>query len=445
MNLLTNLGWDNRQTTRQNIFGICCFLLIITTFFTHLTHFRYFGYKVQPTEILFLLTIPFIPYKEVWQYQWRENATLVKLILIYLAFDLIASSLSHRSSSVMESMGRIYLFVLFSVLAYRFSTLDIDDLIEKITRVFFFGAVLTALIAAYGYLMITIGRPTETLMFFDHYPYFGRLYRLRSFNIYPSLFISIITLPVLYLVSVYKTSRVKNLVVIGLILLLICTALTLSKSILLITLGLIIFALKWMGYLNKGTFIAATVIFIISIVTFTHVIIVKTGSDEEKKVLPTYFTSNKVVSQIAGYDLLETDYLTLKRTEVDLFPKHLFFGVGTGNFNMEVRKYKNRGLFPEKFGDLDPHCTYLGALVEDGIFAFVALLAIFIYIFRLFTKRPDLFKNDLILGLFLIYVTFLIDGIETDIFNFRHLWVFLALAVVCLQKVRTAKHPVEVA
>lgn len=439
MKLLDTFGWDSRQNTRQNIFSVCCFLLIITTFFTHLTHFRHFGYKVQPTEILFLLTIPFIPYKQVWQYQWRENATLVKLILVYLAFDLISSSLSHRSSSVMESMGRVYLLVLFSILSYRFSTLNIDVLTEKITRIFFYGALLTALVAAYGYLMITTGRPTETLMFFDHYPYFGRLYRLRSFNIYPSLFISIITLPVLYFVSVYKTSRVKNLVVIGLTLLLMCTALTLSKSILLITLGLVIFALKWMGYLNKVTFIAVSIIFISSIVTFTHVIIVKTGSDEEKKVLPTYFTSNKVVAQIAGYDLLETDYLTLKRTEVDLFPKHLFFGVGTGNFNLEVQKYKNRGLFPEKFSNLDPHCTYMGALVEDGIFAFIALLAIFIYIFRLFTKRPDILKNDVILGLFLIYITFLIDAIETDIFNFRHLWVFLALTVVCLQKIKAEK------
>ncbi|OCX51783.1 hypothetical protein BEL04_17375 [Mucilaginibacter sp. PPCGB 2223] len=436
MTLLNTLGWDNRQTTRQNIFSVCCFLLIITTFFTHLTYFRHFGYKVQPTEILFLLTIPFIPYKEVWQYQWRENAMLIRLIVIYLAFDLTSSALSHRSSSIMESFGRVYLGVLFSILSYRFSLLDTDDLIEKITRIFFLGAVLTALIAAYGYLMITIGRPTETLMFFDHYPYFGRLYRLRSFNIYPSLFISIITLPVLYLVAVYKTSKVKNLVAIGLVLLLICTALTLSKSILLITLGLVIFALKWVGHLNKGTFIAAAVIFILSIVTFTHVIIVKTGSDEEKKVLPTYFTSNKVVAQIAGYDLLETDYLTLKRTEIDLFPKHLLFGVGTGNFNLEVQKYKNRGLFPEKFSNLDPHCTYMGALVEDGLFAFIALLAIFIYIFRLFTKRADLLKSDFILGLFLIYITFLIDAIETDIFNFRHLWVFLALAVVCLQKVK---------
>lgn len=444
MKLLDTLGWSSGQTTKQNIFNLFCFILIITTFFTHVLCFRFVGEKVQPTEILFLLTIPFIPFKQVWQYQWRENATLVKLILIYLAFDLTSSILSHRPISVLESMGRVYLFTLFAILSYRFSTLSVDDLTEKITRLFFYGTVLTALVAVYGYLMITIGRPTEVLMFFDHYPYFGRLYRLRSANIYPSLFISIITLPLLYLVAVYKTSRIKNLAVAALVLLLLCAALTLSKSILLITLGLVIFGLKWAGYLNKATFIISTVVFVVSIVIFTHVIIVKTGSDEEKKVLPTYFTSNKVVAQIAGYDLLETDYLTLKRTEVDLFPKHLFFGVGTGNFNLEVRKYKDRGLFPEKFGNLDPHCTYMGALVEDGIFAFIALLAIFIYVFRQFAKRPDLFKNDLILGLFLIYVTFLIDGIETDIFNFRHLWVFLALAVVYLQKVKpTSNDSVE--
>ncbi len=436
MKLLNNLGWNNGQTAKQNIFNLLCFILIITTFFTHVLWFRFVGEKVQPTEIMFLLIIPFIPFRDVWQYQWRENATLIKLILLYLAFDLTSSIFSHRPASVLESVGRIYLFTFFSILSYRFSTLSIDDLTGKITRLFFYGTVLTSLVAAYGYLMITVGRPTEVLMFFDHYPYFGRLYRLRSANIYPSLFISIITLPLLYMVSIYKSSRIKNLAVIALGLLLLCAALTLSKSILLITLGLVIFGLKWTGYLNKVTFSIATIVFIVSIAIFTHVIIVKTGSDEEKKVLPTYFTSNKVVAQIAGYDLLETDYLTLKRTEVDLLPKQLFFGVGTGNFNLEVRKYKDRGLFPEKFSNLDPHCTYMGAFVEDGLFAFIALLAIFIYVFRQFAKRQDLFKNDLILGLFLIYITFLIDGIETDIFNFRHLWVFLALAVVYLQKVK---------
>ena len=118
--------------------------------------------------------------------------------------------------------------------------------------------------------------------------------------------------------------------------------------------------------------------------------------------------------------------------------EHFFFGVGTGNFNEQLRMYKNKGLIPEKLSGFDPHSTYLGAFAENGFFAGIMLLVFFAFVLKKFIKRKDLFNDSFLLALFLIYLIFLIEAISTDIFNFRHLWLFFALAFVYLQRDESA-------
>ena len=114
------------------------------------------------------------------------------------------------------------------------------------------------------------------------------------------------------------------------------------------------------------------------------------------------------------------------------------FGVGTGNFNNAIHDLKRQGLFPGKFPDFDPHSTYLGILAENGIFAFVLWLTMLGFILKQFMVRSDLLTNNFTLGLFLILLTFVIESAATDIFNFRHLWLFFALALTYLQRSKPA-------
>jgi O-antigen ligase len=438
MTLSGNLLWDNQKDKKDNIFNLLCFVLIASTFFTNLVHIRHFGTKLQLTEIVFFLLLPFIPYAKVWQYQVGNNLTFIKLVLVYLALDLTSSLLSHQTSAIAESLGRCYLFTVFLILSYQFSTFTIDGLMERVSYALIFSALGIILLSAYGYLMLVFNRRTPYLMFFDIYPYFGRLYRLRGPTVFPSMLISLLSLLLVFVMGIFGHSKIKkNNLAIILILLFVCAVLTLSKSILLVALCIVVFLLKRAGILNKATFIITAVFFTLLITFFTHVIIMKAGSAEEQTVLASHFTSDKVLYEFNGYQVLETGYLTLKRVEIKMAAEHPFFGVGTGNFNKRIHIYKQQGLFPKKFSDFDPHCTYLGALVENGIFAAIALLAIIFYIFRNFLKREDLLTNSILLAFFLIFLVFIIDGISTDILNFRHLWVFLAMVFVYMQKTKS--------
>jgi hypothetical protein len=446
MTFSRNLLWDNHKDKKDNIFNLLCFVLIASTFFTNLVHIRHFGTKLQLTEIVFILLLPFIPYAKVWQYQLSNNLSFIKLVVLYLILDIISSLLSHQTSAIAESLGRCYLFTVFLILSYQFGTFNLNGLMERISYNFMFCAVGIILLSAYAYLMLAFNRRTPYLMFFDVYPYFGRLYRLRGPTVFPSMLISLLSLLLVFVLGIFGHSKIRksNLAIIF-ILLFVCAILTLSKSILLIALCVTIFLLKRIRILNKATFIITALLFTLLITFFTHVIIMKAGSAEEQTVLASHFTSDKVLYETHGYQVLETGYLTLKSVEIKMATEHPFFGVGTGNFNKRIHIYKQQGLFPKKFSDFDPHCTYLGALVENGIFAAIALLTIFIYIFRNFVKRQDLLTNSILLSFFLIFLIFLIDGISTDILNFRHLWVFLALAFVYMQKMKIDDQRVDVA
>lgn len=434
MSPAANLLWNNHKNKRDNIFNLLCLLLIVSTFFTNLIHIRHVGAKVQLTEILFLLMLPFVPYVKVWQYQVANNLTFIKLVLAYLALDMLSSVLSHHVSAIAESLGRCYLFTIFLFLSFWLSAIDAKSLLNVVSSVFITATLLVGAVAIYSYLGLILHYPSRHLMYFAHYPYFGELYRLRVGAIYPSLFISIITVPLIFLVGTNKSTTLRNPARIAIIILLACTALTLSKSILLITMCLIALGLFKFKKLNAIVLFAVTAVFTLAITFFTHFIVVKHNSAEEQHLYTTIYTSNRIFCSAFGYDLLETDYTTVKRTEIDAAKKTLLIGVGTGNFNNLVGQYKKRGLFPLKLNNLDPHCTYLGTLVEGGLPALLVLLALLGYIFKRFTNRTDLFTDRITLSLFLIYITFLIDGISTDILNFRHLWVFLALVIVYLHE-----------
>jgi hypothetical protein len=430
--------WDNNQSTRYNIFNLLCLTLIASIFFTNLIHLRYLGNKLQLTEIFFLLTLPFVPYKKIWSYQLNTNNTFIKLVLLYLMFDLTSSILSHQAGSLFESLGRFYLFAFFLILNYHFSTFKTDELLSQIFYLFIFCTICLAIMAIYGYIMISLNKWTPYYLFFLNYPYFGSIYRLRGPTIHPSMLISLVTFPLIYFMGIFKGSRIKQIVTIGFILLFICAFLTFSKSLLLIAFAAVVFLLKRLGVISKATLFITTLIFTLAMIFITHVIVINKNSTEAKNFQSTNFTSDRVLFENDHYKALEASYLTLKKVELKMAAEHPLFGVGTGNFNKQLHVYKKLGLFPQKLPDFDPHSTYLGALAENGLFAAAMLLIVFIYVFIKFIKTPNLFQDNFLLALFLIYLSFLIDGIATDILNFRHLWLFFALALTYLQQSKPA-------
>lgn len=426
--------WDNNKSTRCNIFNLLCLTLIASVFFTNLIHSRHLVSKLQLTEINFLLLIPFIPYKKLIQYQLKNNRTFIFIVLAYLVFDLTSSVLSHRTSALIESTGRFYLLGLFAILNYYFGLYDKKTLITRLTYVLLFSSAAIIVLAVLGYVQAFTRGWSDYIYVAKDYPYFGSMYRLIGPAIYPTMLISNLSFIILFLTGVLKKAESKTWIKITLALLFICALLTLSKSIVLLVLAVVIFALKKVGLLNKASLVLTTIIFTGVMVFFTHFIVLKKNSPQVKSLKSTTFTSNRIFFQNNNYVVLEANYLAVKRASINMVAMHPFWGIGTGNFNNELRLYKDKGLFPTKLPNFDPHSTYLGILVENGLFAEIMLLVMLGLIFTKFNMQSNLLTDNFLLALFLIYLIFLIEGIATDIFNFRHLWFFFALALAYLEK-----------
>ena len=431
-------NWNSKLSVRSNLFTILCLTLIGTTFFNYLLYIRHIGTKIQLTEIVFFLLLPFIPVAKVLNYQWKEHKIICLLISFYLLFDVISSVLSKQPGALIESFARCYLFVVFVVLGYFFSTLSTEVMLKRLTQVFLICSVPLFAFAVLGYWqVITTGYSRYIYIAYD-YPYFGTLYRLSGPTIYPSMMISIAICLVTYLLGLATKVNFKRLLIPGIVLLLICAILTFSKALLLLALVLIVFLLKWTGLLNRKILITATVIITLFLEVFTHVIFLKNDASLPGKIIPSRYTSGHILFRNNSLVIVETDYLNLKRVELDMFAHRPLFGVGTGNFYKGLPQYIQSGFLPARFGHYDPHSTYLGTLAENGIFATIILIAFTGYLFYLFSKQKLLFHDDFLLALFIGYLCFLIDGISTDILNFRHFWVFMAIAVVYMKKMETS-------
>lgn len=55
-------------------------------------------------------------------------------------------------------------------------------------------------------------------------------------------------------------------------------------------------------------------------------------------------------------------------------------GIGPGNFNHEIANLKMQGNYPVQLSNYDPHSTILGALAETGLFGFLILIVMVIFI-----------------------------------------------------------------
>ncbi|MEO8886594.1 MAG: O-antigen ligase family protein [Mucilaginibacter sp.] len=425
--------WDKNKSISNTIFNFLCIALIASVFFTNLMHLRQSGTKLQLTEIIFLLTIPFIPYKKLIDHHLKRNRTFILIVLVYLTLDMLSSVLSHQLSAILESMGRFYLFGLFAILNYWFSNFSKNDLLIKLTKIFIICTVGIVVFAIIGYIMAFKRGWSPYIFNATDYPYFGSLYRLKGPTIYPSMLISNLIFLLLFITGVWKDSLMRKTLSTVFVLLWICVILTFSKSILLLIAAMLVFIFKYKGRLSKTSLISIIALLAIPMIFLTHVIVLKKGSNEIENLKSTAFSTNRIVYETDNYVLIEASYLATKRADIAIARDNLFFGVGTGNFNDRLWQYKERLGIPPRLGHFDPHSTYLGAFAENGLFAGIILLVVLGFVFNEFIKRKDLLTDNFLLALFLIYLFFLIDGISTDILNFRHLWLFFALALTYLQ------------
>jgi O-antigen ligase len=243
------------------------------------------------------------------------------------------------------------------------------------------------------------------------------------------MLIILLALPVFLVfeeVLLHEKNKTRNMITLAAMLA--ASFLTFSKTILLVFLGIILLYLhhrlptarKYRPVLMGGI----AVLFILS----AHFLFFRTNSSWNEKLKDTPFTTNEILFSNDQVMILESFYLFAKRCALAVGQQNPVVGVGPGNFNQaldNLDEVRFGGL--KKLKNFDPHSTYFGGLAETGTIGLLSILLLFYFAIKklnvLFVQSPKAVWYCLLV----VIQIFLIEGISTDIMNFRNLWVILGI------------------
>lgn len=397
-------------------------IIFITTYIctlAFLNNFEISGFpnQIYLPEIMFLIFIPILIFKRAFctfnlnRFDW--------LLILYSFSNLISSFISKNEASIIESCGKIYLFMIYLLSKQFFKYKNAENYLYITITILLWFLVFTGLI---GLSLALFGISSKYVYYYPNYPYFGTVFRLQGMTPSPTMFISILSCFLFInfekIITIDKKKKISSSVL--LILCSLSIILTYSKSIILTILGSILIFFKF----SKTQF--AILIIFTSIFMFfsTNFYICSSEKTINKDII-----NSKVIYNFGKYNIYETIYLTRKRVLIYQFLKNPIWGLGAGNTNFQLSDYKKLEIYPDNFdSNCDPSCTYLGILAETGIIGFVICLLIGWHLIRLL-------KNSLYRGgiQFIIAVCFIIGAIEainTDMLNFRHYWLLLGFIVL---------------
>lgn len=405
-------------------------LYILSLGFQNLLDLPVVGHRLQIPEIVFALIVIYSIFN--YRHFLFRFDRIDYVILLYLALNLISSVWNESGlSSYLETLGRVYLFGVYFLFKTITSKWDISRLKRYVINNFTFLGIVSSLIAFVGWIIaMNINENNLLATSYENYPYFGTIYRIRGATPTPTMFAVLLSFSAFLLTASIiekKSTRKRDLIFLSIIL--IASFLTFSKTFLLIVSGIGLIFLREKGLFKKYNFLEPILIFSISIlfIASSHFLFFKSDSDWNKKLESTPFSTNEILFENDKIIVLESFYLFSKRCAIEISKINPILGVGPGNFNQSMYKLdKNKFPALKKLMGVDPHSVYFGTLAENGFLGLICLFFIF-YFLLVKLRNTNIGESNFIYALFMIFVLLLIEGITTDIMNFRNLWVIMGV------------------
>ncbi len=413
---------------------ILVFFLIFSLFFTFLIELPIFKYKIQFTEIIFFFLLFNLPIQKSLLLLYKKHKSLFIILFVFLLLDIFNAFKSNDINQILETIGKIYLFLLFTTLYTFFSNISLLQIINLLRFAITCATYFIFLNLLFGIYQIVNFNNSKFFILFHNYPYFGTIFRFRSFTIHPNMLNNLISVFTIFMIGTSDFSKKKFFNYIFFLISFIIILSTFSKSVPLFLMGCTM--LFFYKYFNRKTFFIYSTILIFLIIQLlsSHLIFAPKSSELKESLKTTDFSSDKILFETNNFYIIETGYLTLKKIEIDLFLKNPFFGIGSGKFNSKLDYYRFKNIYPQKMPNFDPHSTYFGLLAENGLIQFLLLFLFLILLIRIIVHNNYFLINNTTFSSYIILILFIIEGISTDILNFRHFWVFISLALVVIDK-----------
>jgi hypothetical protein len=389
--------------------------------------------KLQMPELLFpALLLAFA----VWA--WRRDGPLLRpsftdmagvALLAGTAISSLGAGLAR--GALLELAGTFYLVLLYLVLRTVAATAP-----DRLAALVVLSAAVAAVLGVLGFALAHAGIPTRLAWPAKEYMYFGPIGRGQAFTTNPNMLASILTGGILLCLG-YAVSRRQRPVLWMALTAILCAGFlaTLSKGGLTLLIGLAVWAAllcprRMVGLVAAG--LAATCL--LAFLWVSHFYVHRGGDSQLQALVDDAFLGDTPIANVAGRDVFATSYLINKRTSLAAFLRHPLLGIGPGGHGQFVRGLRRQGRYPSQFPDYDPHSTYLGALAEQGAvggFALAVAVAVVATTAASTWRRLRTSQcRGIVAALVAAFAAYSVDAVSTDILNFRHLWLLLALLAV---------------
>jgi O-antigen ligase len=267
--------------------------------------------------------------------------------------------------------------------------------------------------------------PNRFAWYYLDYPYFGNVPRARGLMGTPEMMAHVISISILLKLGYYKAKPFERWWNIIILLEVIGLLLTSSKTIfiLILILTLFIFIMKKSKGFRALFGVISALLFFIYIMGTHFVVRLKLDSSGES-IWTKNFINQTSISDV--WELEKTNYFELKKLAIKVGLSQPLFGISGTSFN-EYQKMNGLNNSNPSSIYYDPHCTYLGAFAGYGFPGLIMCCGLFILLIKIAARsyRQNPTTKHLILFLIIIFLT--LEGINTDILNFRLLWVVIAL------------------
>ena len=424
------------------IYNNILFLYISSIGFQTLLHFPYIGYNLQIPEIIFLFAVGFF----ISDFFKNPRPSLFKfssfdlIILIYPTVVLISNIANNGFRIWIEWIGILYLYVVYFLTKYFLSKFNQEEIYQKIYKGFLWSGLLLAMSCIIGFGVLFLFNIENSLAFiYKKYPYFGDIIRVNGFTPSPHMVASILNVSVLFIFS--KIFSKQNLTYLDYLLFSIiglAYLMTFAKVVVLLVLSIVFLFFKINNTIlskNKvvllSTFYGIAILFYLSA---THFIISKKQGDFNS-VKSEHFNIGYAVSETENYLIIPTTYSALKKSAFIMGCDNPLLGIGSGNHEFHLDDLRATNDFPNHLPNSPPHSTYLGSFAELGLIGLCSIIFIFFFIAK---KLYSLNHTYLSVTLCAIFSLAAVEAISTDILNFRHYWILLAvLSIICEKRITT--------
>ena len=410
------------------------YLYILTIPFQALG-FRFMGLAIALPELVFLALAPLAIIHII---RSRQNLLINMLDLFVLGW-LIANIFAGWHTKFDASVITEIIKKLYFVLVYFIFKLTIDyQEISKINTILVHSALLASFVGIIGRILSYASIDTSLVRNISH-PYFNEIVQAQGFNSSPNMLASILMLGILIIFPLIKerTKRTTKDITIFCVLVL-GFLLTISKSIFCLFIGLIS---VWYLQLRKPTNHQKRLIFTIAFAGITLLYFFGTHFmliDKEKNLnqLKIEYSSGPPIVETKSFYLVPSQYYKLKRISLRASKQSFPWGLGPGKFNQFAHDYNINNKYPLHVSFPDPHSTYLGILSELGLFGILVLGGLIITVMNCCMKimrHKSSYHSIGFVGIIACFVAISVEATSTDIMNFRHYWVILALASVLVR------------